>query len=108
MFAKKQLSSSKDMNVAGAILYIGKFGTERDKCRLLDVFNKNNSFLIKRHCLIAIQELTWNEVEKIKGKVPEEHMGTYKYLNDQPSHEYIIAPKEIKFYEIFNQVGFYA
>jgi hypothetical protein len=38
----------------------------------------------------------------------ESNRGVYKYFHELENHEYIAPPEKIRFYEIFNQVGFYA
>jgi hypothetical protein len=106
--AKKIISSDKTANVCGALLYLGKNGSVNDKLKILKMLDVNQNLFVQRHCLIAIQELSWKEVKVYKHMINEENIGIYNELHGMKEHQYTTPPKEIKFYDIFNQVGFYA
>ncbi|GHT88680.1 hypothetical protein FACS1894137_17130 [Spirochaetia bacterium] len=107
IFARKQVKSLKTANVAGALLYIGKYGNIHDKKDLLTIFNGKKCFFVQRHFLIAVQELERKEIQKIEMEILEENRGVYKYLHELRAPLYMSLPNEIKYSDIFNQVGFY-
>jgi hypothetical protein len=95
-------------NIAGAILYIGKFGTVNEKTIILKSFNKFNNFFLQRHAMIALQEVEYNIIAPIiNDKVSKETKGFYRNLHESKSHKYIIPPEPVKLAEIFREVSFY-
>lgn len=103
----KHHSSQKPADVAGASLYIGKFGNKKNKINLAKVVTISKNHFINRHILIAIQDLKFSEIKFIKDHVSKENNGTYRYLNSQKRPIYVSPLPEIKYNELIKEIGFY-
>jgi hypothetical protein len=108
-YAKRTvLNGIKVAEICGSLLYIGRFGSEKDKRHLIHNFKEGMDFMVQRHYMIALQEMSYSEVKNLSSKVSVENKGTYRCLHEHKDHRYMTSPRTIQFGEIFNQVGFYA
>jgi hypothetical protein len=108
LLAARQINIQKEASAAGAILYLGKFGDLSAREAILSLLKNTKSFFLQRHCLIALQELPYEYLQKVSEEIIESNKGVYKYFHKLRNHEYIKPPEKINFYDIFDQVGFYA
>jgi len=108
LLATDQLKSDKDAMIAGAVLYLGKFGNHSLKANILPLLKNTSSFFVQRHCLLALQDFPYKPMQKIKDKIIESNDGVYDYFHGSKNYEYVKPPENVNFNNIFNQVGFYA
>lgn len=108
-FAKAILNQeSKIAMKSGAIIYIGKLGSDADKIEIIKNINNDNDFMTQRHYLIAMQKVEFKHLRDITKYISDENNYTYRELKAYPEPKYLIPPKKIEVSELFNQVGFYA
>lgn len=88
---------------AGAILYIGRFGSKIQKLEIAKYFGTFDSFIEQRMGLIAIHELPFNEIKKwVKGKVHKDLEGMYQSLRKgRFNGKYHIPQEKIKMKQLF-------
>lgn len=97
----------ESIDKAGALLFVGKFGTLEDKKEIVSLFRKDLNFIIQRHFLICFQELEFGLIKEIKDLTSKEQKNTYKNLYNQDEHKYISRPKSIDYKDIINELGYY-
>ena len=108
LLATGQLKSDKEAMIAGAVLYLGKFGNYSIKKNILLLLKNTSSFFVQRHCLLALQEFPYKHLQEIKEKIIESNDRVYNYFHGSKKHEYVKPPENVNFNNIFNQIGFYA
>ena len=98
-----------DENLAGAILYLGKCGDNKDRKLIAQKFSNYKNFFIQRHALIAIQTLKYRDIKKdIEGYIERESFGIYRYLNSLRTPLYITPPKSIRYTDLIREISSYA
>jgi hypothetical protein len=101
------LKAHEETMKPGAILYIGKFGSYKDKENILSLLKETNSFFLQRHCLIALQEFPKEPLQGTMNKIVESNINVYEYFHGLKNHEYVKPPENVNLNNILNQVGFY-
>ena len=91
----------------GAALYIGAFGSRKDREKILSGMLPSDSFNIQRHVLIACQEEPYEIIKPHAEKIHESNIGTYRKLKNVGNFQYVDTPNRIKATDLFNSVSFY-
>ena len=88
---------------AGAILYIGRFGSRTQKLEIAENFETFEHFIEQRMALIAIHELPFNEIKQwVQGKVHQDLKGMYKSMRKGKfKGKYHIPQEKLKMKQLF-------
>ena len=93
---------------AGASLYIGAVGNDDEKLSLAKKFSSLNGFIDKRCALIAIHELSFEDIKDyVVDHVDPELKGIYRNLNKNKSERgvYCIAPEHFEMKYLYDSIG---
>lgn len=79
-------------NVAGAMLFISKFGSTEDKVQIKNMFRRDLPAFLQRHILLSIKDLDWvrDGVESIRDEMPKRLEGAYRHIRENISD--VVAP----------------
>jgi len=109
--AKNLLSSNankRQPDIAGAVLYIGKFGTPEDKGGVTAYYLTTKSPWFQRQALIALHELDYNQgIHKIAGHTHQALKGTYKRIKGKFSDIYATPPEKVNFEDLYDEGSIY-
>jgi hypothetical protein len=97
-------------DIAGALLYLGRFGDERDRESIVRQIKESHvfkNFFVQRHAIIAIQELEYEKVSTIQEHIHEENLEVYRCLHEQDRHYYAIPLPDIQVSELLHGVSIY-
>jgi hypothetical protein len=110
LHAQIVLNHSEDKtNIAGAALYLGKFGDYSHRELVVSYFKKCDCFFLQRHLLIAIQEMPYSKIKhEIGSHILPESKNIYKNLTRLKTPCYIEPPKKIAYTDLIREVSFYA
>ncbi len=107
-FSKEIIESSENYtSKCGALLYIGRFGTDAEKIEISHKFNEFDDFMIQRHGIIALQKLDFKHINHIsKYVIPEVH-GMLRKINSKKLPKYIEPPAKLDYKDIIREVTIY-
>jgi len=100
-------TDERDAMICGALLYVGKNGSNEHRKLILKSINKDDSFMVQRHKIIAIQKLKYFEIKSKENLIFKENKNCYRKLKQKNGDQYLVLPKEIKYYDLIKEVGFY-
>ena len=97
-------------DVAGALIYMGRFGDINDKKTIVQQIKASQlfkNFFVQRHAIIAIQELEYADLEEAKCHIQRENMDVYRHWHRQNIPRYATRPPDILANELLQGVSIY-
>ncbi len=101
--------STKAPDLAGASLYIGKFGDPDQKAKLLQKFQSCKSSWLQRQMLISVHEIPFNQGirEYIAPHSNHSTKGTYGRVREKMQGQYFIGPDKTNFRDLYDGIVVY-
>jgi len=101
-------SDSDTPSRAGATLYLGRFGTDAERCTIAKQFASVSSFIGQRCAFVAVHELPFDPVikESVAPHVREDLKGVYRNLA-KCNGPYFVAPKPPPITKFIDQENVY-
>jgi hypothetical protein len=101
--------SSKQADLAGALLYVGAMGDQADRQGIAREFKNFRSHIVQRNALIAIHEVDFKDGIKqhVVDHVPASLQGTYKRIREGFFGQYFRPLSPISAVDIYDELSVY-
>jgi len=101
--------SSKEADLAGALLYVGAMGDQADRQGIARGFKNFRSHIVQRNALIAIHEVDFKDGIKqhVVAHVPASLQGTYKRIREGFFGQYFRPLSPISAVGIYDELSVY-
>jgi len=102
-------NSTNEANIAGSLLYIGKYGSKVQKKYIINNFINWKTFFLQRHAIIALQMVKFKELKakKINELIFEECHGMYKILNKLGENLFVKPLDKVLYSDLINEITYY-